>query len=1182
MTVDVHAPDGSVVGFPDGTPPEVMTAAMRKKFGGPSEPAPRIIQFEGRRIQVPADATDAEVSDILNAGSPAASGTPRAPAAPSMTDMIMDRAGGLLDKPPSTPPQGDDSYLTTAAYLPRGIRSGVAALAGLPVDALNAATGAGANALAGTTNMVLRALGLPEGPSSVPPIQKPFGGSRSIDATLGLPGQAVAAGVNALGGNVQADLPPPKTFAQRLLSRTGQEIGAALLPVGAAVRAGNMGIEAARKLPSLFRMMVEPAAIAPKAFAVKELTAALSAGAGAGAVNQFTEMSGAKPGSFYHNLGDILGAVGGVGATRVVGAVGGPVKNVWGSMTGNTKAADRVIRDGVVDTIANEAGIPNVPGRDTSELADAIMRGNRVDKVIPGYVESLADRTGNPGLAALEYSRSSGPNSGVYTKRSSDNTAAVDAAVNEHAPTGTPGALRSALETERTAKLGAADATAQSARDAAGNAVADVTPQYTPQARGATVRTAVDDALQRFVEETRAAHAAATRGADEAVGRITPQSDPAVRGNVVRSALEDGRDAARARTEDAYSAADTSGRQVDPVELRDSLDNVDRGLTSVERGLVPQATIDRVRALGHVDPPVEGQPPVAPDPIRLKEATDLRSELLRKQRAALADPRAENGGRNAARVIGQYVDSVETFIRDSLSPEQLDALGVARTAKTAEADAFTRAGDPVSSVLARHEGGNPRVRDERVAGAFVSPTSDAPLQRLFTEADSPAVRGAISDEILSKIPAAARTDPDKLDSFLRDYEIPLRQFPGLRDTIAAASTARRGAATAEAAVTARQQEFSGDSRALADVSARRADGTPAVLDEQVAAPFANPAGNRDLDALFNRADTPAVRGAIEDEMLGRAASSTDKPERIQRFIAAHAEPLKRFPGLQARLEKAVAARTAERSAADTADTLSRDLGTPGKENGTSTVGKYLQFGDERAQNALKGVIASKDPAKAADELLNFVGNDAKAVEGGRKAFWDLMQSHARSNGETTKTMGGAQPWMPNKLKNFLDDPATSAVADRLYKDNPEHLARIREIADTLQNVNVRQRAKAPNTSGTGQSAGVLPSMETIASRVFAVERGVVSPAFAGLNILGIIARRATGKQQTAAFQRALDKALTDPDWAAQLLKDNNPANRAALAKGAKGWMGNEADTLMKMISGDGEPEDPTAKAVMRK
>jgi hypothetical protein len=41
VPVEIEAPDGSVVEFPDGTPPDVMTRAMRAKFGGPStSPAP--------------------------------------------------------------------------------------------------------------------------------------------------------------------------------------------------------------------------------------------------------------------------------------------------------------------------------------------------------------------------------------------------------------------------------------------------------------------------------------------------------------------------------------------------------------------------------------------------------------------------------------------------------------------------------------------------------------------------------------------------------------------------------------------------------------------------------------------------------------------------------------------------------------------------------------------------------------------------------------------------------------------------------------------------------------------------------------------------------------------------------------------------------------------------------------
>jgi hypothetical protein len=39
MTIEVEAPDGSIVEFPDGTPDDVMAAAMRKAFGGPEQPS---------------------------------------------------------------------------------------------------------------------------------------------------------------------------------------------------------------------------------------------------------------------------------------------------------------------------------------------------------------------------------------------------------------------------------------------------------------------------------------------------------------------------------------------------------------------------------------------------------------------------------------------------------------------------------------------------------------------------------------------------------------------------------------------------------------------------------------------------------------------------------------------------------------------------------------------------------------------------------------------------------------------------------------------------------------------------------------------------------------------------------------------------------------------------------------
>jgi hypothetical protein len=169
--------------------------------------------------------------------------------------------------------------------------------------------------------------------------------------------------------------------------------------------------------------------------------------------------------------------------------------------------------------------------------------------------------------------------------------------------------------------------------------------------------------------------------------------------------------------------------------------------------------------------------------------------------------------------------------------------------------------------------------------------------------------------------------------------------------------------------------------------------------------------------------------------------------------------------------------------------------------------------------------------------------------------------------------------MPAALKRFLEDPPSSAVAERLYKDNPEHLQRIREIADTLQGVDIRARAKSPNTSGTAQGVNPLLTPETLRSRWYAYRRGATSGSFLITSIAAVTARRAVRRAQSEGIQRLLNDALLNPDTAALLLKENNPANRAALARRAKGWMGNEASTLIDVL--DEQPDDNLKGTIMR-
>ncbi|MFC0808788.1 hypothetical protein [Sinorhizobium sp. P24N7] len=68
--------------------------------------------------------------------------------------------------------------------------------------------------------------------------------------------------------------------------------------------------------------------------------------------------------------------------------------------------------------------------QEIAALVDDIMRPGQpvASVVIPGYQDTLADRTRNPGIAALENGRAAGPSSGAYTQRRSANTEAVERA----------------------------------------------------------------------------------------------------------------------------------------------------------------------------------------------------------------------------------------------------------------------------------------------------------------------------------------------------------------------------------------------------------------------------------------------------------------------------------------------------------------------------------------------------------------------------------------------------------------------------------------------------------------------------------------------------------------------------------------------------------------------------------
>lgn len=860
-----------------------------------------------------------------------------------------------------------------------------------------------------------------------------LGVNRGIVNIAGMPGDianAVPQGANPLtdalkmaptGQQLQQffklDQNQPEGLGETLASRIGEEIGANAIPgLGITRKAVTMGLPAVREAGGFLRYLLEPAAVDPAAYLGKEAAYSTAAGTGAGLVDSIPGVDRNTP---LGAAADTTGAVAGVGALGMTGALSKGLFNIVQALRGAPGYTDDAVKSAVVDRLAQAAGVPGVDGSKPydvdpliQQIMDATPNKPRVGDVIPGYEESLADRTGNPGIAALEYSRQTGPNAGEFARQRGSNSELVDAAMRNAAPREQPGTFRSALDEERTNRLNAASTASDTANTEFEDYVQSLSPTMTAEPRGQTVRAGVQHA-ERMARDTEGEMWRAIHG------------------------------------------------EVDPAPLAERMNDVQDNLTLQRQqstaDLGPTTSIPE-----RLSTDAEGNPA---GPVDLAELNDMRSELTRVQREALTA-----GDRNRAEVAGQYLDELNAYLDSEAVPPAVrqqtqDARAVSRDVN----ERFNRPNDPLAKTLSMSEG-RPDLPDSRVAPEFVQPDSGqaSNIDRLLAETDLTShgrtVRSALKDELLAQMEKARVIgDPDRTTAFLKNHTRVFERFPDLRAEVEQASLS----------------------------------------------------GQRALDTQAAEVD------------------------------------------------------------------LQTSLGTPEKP-GKGTVGKYLTYSDANSEKAISDVLSSKDPGAAADELMTFIGDNPKAAEGARAAFWQKLKSESTSVDNANRTMGGKYQWRGDWLKRFLDDPRTKAVFDRLYRDDPTGKQTIEQIAAVLDNVDLRQRGRAPGTSGTAQGVNPVLTPETLQSRVYAFLRGQVSGGFLVTSILAVVARRAVRNAQTAAIERLTDQALLHPDEAAVMLKDFNPANVAALRRRAKLWLGNQASTVLQMLDGtdeaDDKPEQPEIKA----
>lgn len=449
--VEVKAPDGTIVEFPAGMSDDEMAAVMRRHYGGPT---------------------------LATTPAPA----PAAPAQPWQDGVPVGGIGSTAPKP------REDSLFDTimasatnrsigdhATGLVRsgaeGFNRGLAGIAGLPVDALNAAP------------LLLNIL---PGVDGVGPISdEPVGGSdwlkRITTDTIG------ALGITPY---------EPQNGVERVVGRVGQEVGstAAMLagPLAVGARLGPAG---ARALPAPARFVTEPAAVAPGQLVRREGTLAVGAGTGAGVAN---EIAG-NPQEGDNFASDFTGSLVGALGTSALGAAGGAVGNMVSAARGTSAYVDDVVGEAVTDQIINGSTRMGEQaaetGRiDTAPLIADLRRPAPVEDAIPGYRANIADRTRDPGLATFAFN-SDGARPGAAAARRTSNEAAVNRQMDAMAPTGDAGQFRAAVQSSVDARIADADRTAEQALaaiEAAQQRLAPTVPYA--EARGATVRAGIRNA----------------------------------------------------------------------------------------------------------------------------------------------------------------------------------------------------------------------------------------------------------------------------------------------------------------------------------------------------------------------------------------------------------------------------------------------------------------------------------------------------------------------------------------------------------------------------------------------------------------------------------------------------------------------------------------------------------------
>lgn len=474
--IEVELPDGRILEFPEGTSQDVMRGAIQNLLTSEASPtqeapapaqAPPMIERQlpdGTFVDFPPGTPEDEINAALDSfGAPAETPVQAPPSGPAANPAAPVEPGFWRDFLSSTLPDIANSSAD-------GFRQGVAAIAGAPVEIVNASP------------MLLNLL--PGEQGATPFSDRPRGGFEDSDWLLR------AAGL--------IDDYEPQTTPGRFANRVGEELGATAVPLaGSAAVARRIGVQGARQLNPVARSFVEPMAVAPQRVGGREAAFATASGLGAQGANELVDPADGE-GEWWS---DLLGSVGGLLAYGTGNAVAGFARNAVGAATGNTRAFDDVAGSAVTDRLINNSSAMQTRHAeggdrimDATQLADALSRPSPAEQAIPGFRANIGDRAQDPGLSTLAYNTDAAL-PGAANARRAGNAAVVDQRLSDAAPTGNAAALRQSVARGAEGRIAGAEAARQAAERAASDADASLAVPSAVE-RGNAIRSGLSDRLE--------------------------------------------------------------------------------------------------------------------------------------------------------------------------------------------------------------------------------------------------------------------------------------------------------------------------------------------------------------------------------------------------------------------------------------------------------------------------------------------------------------------------------------------------------------------------------------------------------------------------------------------------------------------------------------------------------------